>query len=216
MAFFKSFASVVTKVFKPLADLAGPRVDGVPSNLPAKRGAGITLGALIIFSIFESWDVLGSPNIELVKRGILTFDQSVTVGDALEGYSWFKDVSWEEITTPQNRGLVRVSAEITDPQFVQQEREGWAELLGEQNTAGSVKTVHLRVVFVINKSDSTFQIADGVFDEVTDQGKSLSIPFPEQTSVKLLQHIWANHKLTESIPLGFIDQLRLQALHSSD
>jgi hypothetical protein len=50
--------------------------------------------------------------IDLVKDGTLNYDKSLTVGEALEDYSYFKDTSWNLIEADQGRKVVEFSGTL--------------------------------------------------------------------------------------------------------
>lgn len=75
----------------------------------------IPAGAMVVFAIVAA--LIGSlagsgssVNIELVKGSVLKIDETVYLSDALETHPYFKNTTWEEITTPQGRVLVRFTA----------------------------------------------------------------------------------------------------------
>ncbi len=48
-----------------------------------------------------------SDNIDAIRGSVLAFDESIYLGNALEGYPFFTSHSWEELTTAQGRKIVR-------------------------------------------------------------------------------------------------------------
>ena len=47
-------------------------------------------------------------DISLVKNGVLGIDNSITVGEAIDNYKYFKDVKWESFKTDNGRRVVQV------------------------------------------------------------------------------------------------------------
>ncbi len=49
------------------------------------------------------------PYIDIVKKGVLKLDPSVSVGDAFDGYDFFQKTSWKSFVSDQNRRVVEMS-----------------------------------------------------------------------------------------------------------
>lgn len=54
----------------------------------------------------------GNSTIESVKNGVLEFDKSTTIGQAFEGYQYFKSPKWSIIETKQKRKIVQFEARV--------------------------------------------------------------------------------------------------------
>ncbi len=50
------------------------------------------------------------PFIDMVKHGVFSIDRSVSIGDAVAGYKFFKQVDWRSFVDVQNRHIVEMSA----------------------------------------------------------------------------------------------------------
>lgn len=54
----------------------------------------------------------GGGDISLVKSGVLGIDDSITVGEAIDNYKYFKDVKWESFKTENGRRVVQVTGNL--------------------------------------------------------------------------------------------------------
>lgn len=82
----------------------------------------------------------GDSDIDMVKDGTLSFDSSISLGDAFEGNQAFSNVEWEAFEDTQKRKYVQVSADVDMSLF-------------QEGTAFPVKLI---VQFKVNK-DGTFE-----------------------------------------------------------
>lgn len=57
-------------------------------------------------------NVFSSSNIEQVKNGYLEFDKSITLGDALDNYKFFKLTKWTEFESDQGRTIIEFTGDI--------------------------------------------------------------------------------------------------------
>ena len=53
-----------------------------------------------------------SGDVQLVKTGTLPFDKSLTVGQAIDNYKYFKSVRWESSKTENGRRIVQAIAVV--------------------------------------------------------------------------------------------------------
>ena len=67
---------------------------------------------LYSFNICMAENFEDENNINIVKNSILKLDESITIGDALETYEYFSDVSWECFKTKQRRTVVEFKGRI--------------------------------------------------------------------------------------------------------
>lgn len=54
----------------------------------------------------------GCDVVSQVKEGVLAFDKSVTVGQALDGYQYFTSTNWSSFETSQGKTIVECSGDI--------------------------------------------------------------------------------------------------------
>lgn len=82
--------------------------------------------------------------VSMVKNGTLEFDKSLTVGQALDKYKYFKNTKWEVITTENGKKVVQAIGQIAldnhpsikNPEF---------------------KAMDIRFQFIVNQ-DKTFEL----------------------------------------------------------
>lgn len=90
--------------------------------------------------------LFGDSNVEMVRGGTFAFDNSITLGQALEGNKFLKNPEWESFEDGQGRIYVQFLADV-DTNFVYIEKGG---------TQPSYKfPLQMKIQFVINK-DETF------------------------------------------------------------
>ena len=83
-------------------------------------------------------------NVDLVKDGVMEFDKSITVGDAIDNYKACKSVKWSEFTSTDKREVVEAKCTLKD------------EYKSKHNI--SVKgPIELTIQFNINKDGETFE-----------------------------------------------------------
>jgi len=117
---------------------------------------------LLIVGLFLSLMVSGCSDVGTVKNGTLNFDNSITVGEAFDKYSYFSDTDWEDFETSNGRKIVQVTGEFNENYI---KKMGWTK---------QFKKASLIVQFKINKDD-TFEIA-AIGLEVTDlKGKTKKV-----------------------------------------
>ena len=78
-------------------------------NVAIAIGANIV--AIIIATMLSS--LFGSSNISLVKNGIMEFDKSTTLGQALDNWDDCSDTRWESFTTKNGKEVVQFTCEVT-------------------------------------------------------------------------------------------------------
>jgi len=70
-------------------------------------GNRLILWTVVVFFLLTTVGFSSDKNISLVKNSVLTFDKSLTIGEAFESYSFFKSVKWEAFKTDRNRQIVK-------------------------------------------------------------------------------------------------------------
>lgn len=102
------------------------------------------IGVLLLACIFAGCSDSG---ISMVKKGTLEFDKSLTVGQAIDNYKFFKKTKWEALTTDNGKKVVQIHGEIDTekhPRFNSKELP-------------DLKNFEMQFQFVIN-ADNTFQL----------------------------------------------------------
>lgn len=98
-------------------------------------------------------------DLSSVKDGTMHFDNSITVGDAFDKYSYFTSTDWRSFETSNGRKIVEVKGVFTDnyPIFKQLKGKGIEEL-------------SLVVQFKVNKDDS-FEISAIGMNAINSSGE---------------------------------------------
>ena len=97
--------------------------------------------------------------LELVKTGTLEFDNSVTVGDAFDGYKYIKNPTWTTFQTDQGRTIVQMSAGVDPKDYSGTMIPGVWEI-DDQTAAYLNKNGKFtyKVQFAVGKDGKTFSV----------------------------------------------------------
>jgi hypothetical protein len=108
-----------------------------------------------------------------VKNGVLEFDTSVTVGDALDGYDYFKSTSWDTFETSQGRTVVEFNGVMNLDAYEGSSFEGMAltsDMIDKaKDTIKELKLTY-EAQFSISKSDDSFEV---LYSGIKMTGKSI-------------------------------------------
>ncbi len=116
--------------------------------------------SVIIFGCDKVKSATGG-DVSLVKGGTLEIDKSLTVGQAVDNYKFFKNVKWEALKTDNGKRLVQVNADIDMTK---------SPSINPEKMPG-IKSMQMQFQFKIN-TDNTFEMAwCGVAIEKTDGTK---------------------------------------------
>ena len=128
---------------------------------------------LLMIGLFLSLMITGCSNVDTVKDGTLNFDNSITVGEAFDKYSYFSDTDWEDFETLNGRKIVQVTGEFN---------ENYIKKMGQTK---QFEKASLIVQFKINKDD-TFEIS-AIGLEATDlKGKTKKVDLGKGMSTRQL------------------------------
>ena len=117
---------------------------------------------LLVIGVFLSLMVTGCSDVSTVKDGTLNFDNSITVGQAFDRYSYFSDTDWKDFETSNGRKIVQVTGEFNDDYI---KKMGWTK---------QFKEASLIVQFKINKDD-TFEISAIGLELTSLKGKTKKV-----------------------------------------
>lgn len=99
--------------------------------------------------------------VDVVKEGTLNFDESVTIGAALDGYKYFEKSTWETFETSQGRTIVEFTGVMAQNAYVGSTLEG-VRLTEEILTRSNVIMKDLKFTyscqFQISEEDDTFEV----------------------------------------------------------
>lgn len=135
----------------------------------------------------------GSSDISAVKNGALGFDQSVTVGNALEGYKLFIKKEWKSLSDPQKRRIVEFSGTL-DKQGMEKDLEKTSYIHEcYSKFKNGTKEYMYYAQFVMSTDGKQFSLYKTGFRYVMNDGKIYEAsPLYEQRSFELLASIYKN------------------------
>jgi hypothetical protein len=128
---------------------------------------------LLMIGLFLSLMITGCSNVDTVKDGTLNFDNSITVGEAFDKYSYFSDTEWTDFETSNGRRIVQVTGIFNDDYI---KKMGWTKQFSE---------VSLIVQFKINKDD-TFEIVAIGLETTNLKGKTKKVDLGKGMSTRQL------------------------------
>jgi len=128
---------------------------------------------LLILGLFLTIFMAGCSEVSTVKDGTLNFDNSITVGEAFDKYSYFSDTDWTDFETSNGRKIVQVTGTFNDDYI---KKMGWTKKFSE---------VSLIVQFKINKDD-TFEIAAIGLEFTNLKGKTKKVDLGKGMSTRQL------------------------------
>lgn len=143
----------------------------------------------ILFFVFLG----GSNDIKRVKKGILGFDSSLTVGEALENFSGCGSKNWESFKTTNGRNIVQFECVAKDILEVVDLMKK-IDLEKYNNTNGlafKVKDVHYKVQFILMKDGNDFEVGASALEYTWNDGKK-SIQTVGYFGDNILRSIYAN------------------------
>jgi hypothetical protein len=212
----------VTGTGKPEAKSKGSAASGLGGCL----GIGSVLFTLVVViwnitAIGHNVSILpaqlnleGNYDVMKVKNGTLKLDNTVKIGSALEGYSFFKNVIWKGFKDDQGRRVVEATA-IVD---IEAYRKIASELPAEaERRDASIKQgvqAEYTVQFKLSQSDNTIVVG---YSDYTIKGHKLDTGEPVEDILKderedngeseELKNIFANRSSPrfKSFLLGFLD-----------
>jgi hypothetical protein len=103
-------------------------------------------------------------DVSLVKTGYLPLDQSVTVGNALDKYKYFKTTEWKSFITKKEQRIV--------------EFNGIMDMGKLPYNFGQSVAESILIQFVINNDNKSFNPSYMEFNCKTKEGKKFKDPVP--------------------------------------
>lgn len=189
------------------------------------------LAILYVLSIVGCSDEkqLDSPdkNISLIKNEVLSFDKSLTIGEAFDGYSFFEDKKWKSFETDRKRQVVQFTgsfknADIMISEGIDSREKFYKELfqtvprakdsyetkkeLGGlavlKESKNSIDKLNFVVQFVINRDDS-FQIVYICYELLLQSRELCKAALSKKDVLKVLTKIYNNEEIYsfEVVPL---------------
>lgn len=146
----------------------------------------ITLALVSIGLLSGCSKMGGGGDVSIVKNGYLNFDKSITVGQAFDGYKYFKTKEWKATKTEQGRRLVLFSAQMSDEWLNVNNNDGTTKAFGQQVTSQEIQ-----IQFTINQ-DGTFNLSGTRLLGKRPDGRS---PLDSTLSDTNLNRIYANEPL---------------------
>lgn len=90
-------------------------------------------------------------DLTFVKTGHTSYNKSIAIGDAFDGYKYFGKKEWQAVKTPQGGRFVIFKADM-NPQFISEINEA----CGTKNTGKKIESQKWSVQFSINKENAIF------------------------------------------------------------
>lgn len=111
----------------------------------------VVLSAIAVVSVV----VVGGcskDDLTFVKTGHTTYNKSIAIGKAFDGYKYFGKKEWQALKTPQGARLVIFKADM-NPQFIKETNE----VCGKQDPQGKmIDSQKWAIQFSINKNNEIF------------------------------------------------------------
>ncbi len=133
-------------------------------------------------------------NVSIVKNGMLDFDKTLTVGDAIDKYQYWVPgtVKWKSFTSDNGRDIVEASAEMDSDRGV------FAALMKRQ--APTVKTLTMFFQFVLHKSGGGFEVLSLGIDVVLKDGTTkrldaAALNYNQLDVMKTLRQVYGNQQM---------------------
>ena len=152
------------------------------------KNVAITVVLTVVSALIMQTLIQGGGNVNLVKNGTLNFDNSITIGEAFDRYSYFSSTNWKDFETSNGRQVVEVEGVFTDnyPALKQWQEQG-------------VKKLTLVVQFKINKDD-TFEIAALAMTATNEEGETKEMDIGSNLSqgqlMQFLKELYNDKPLT--------------------
>jgi len=155
-----------------------------------------------------------SSDISTVKKGTLGLDNSVTVGNALEGYKLFTKKEWKSLSDPQKRRIVEFSGTM-DKQNTQKAFNPDTLIFDMLNVLNNkTKEYSYYVQFLISADGKEFSVGKSGFRYVLSSGEVYDgEPMSDNNAGEVLSSIYKNdsqapqselcHKAPKSIQDAF-------------
>ncbi len=125
---------------------------------------------ILVIGLFISLFINGCSDADIVKDGTLNFDNSITVGQAFDKYSYFTSTSWKDFETSNGRKIVEVTGDFNNEYI---KLMGWTKQFSEAS---------LTVQFKINK-DNTFEVSAIGFTVVGMNGETKEVDVGSEISI---------------------------------
>jgi len=158
-------------------------------------GAILLIGILIVILGGVYWFATDDP-IDFVKTGTLDLDDSVTVGDALDGYQYFGRTEWSYFETSQKRRIVEFKGYYDHDKFVGAEISGATitqEEIGNLKRHPFGPRFAYTIQFSLSKDDESFEIQ---YSGLEISGKNIKTGQPvshnQNDKMELLPYIYRN------------------------
>jgi hypothetical protein len=139
--------------------------------------------ALGVVTGCDNIKTMTADDVSLVKSGTLEIDKSLTVGQAIDNYKYFKrPIKWESAKSENGKRLVNVTASIDTA----------AHPLYNSHNMPKLKQLDIKLQFIINR-DNTFQIGGcGIGLEKTNGEKIEDSDLTTSSCGNRLQQIYNN------------------------
>lgn len=151
----------------------------------------ISLYIIILFTLVGC----GNKEVSVVKEGTMDFDKSLTIGQAIDNYKYFKKVNWKLDKSDNGKKIVVVTGDIDIEKIIKEYRasggqEKWANRdIGD--LLSDVKSSTLEFDFLMN-TDNTFELVWYGYRIETRNGDKYNPPANSISDKDELRFIYKN------------------------
>lgn len=107
----------------------------------------VVISVILVVAGCDKIKNLTSDEVALVKNGTISFDKSITVGQAIDRYHYFKNTNWKVIKEENGRKIVQATGYFDTDKYYKD--------FNIDNK--DIKSVYLQFQFIINQ-DKTFEL----------------------------------------------------------
>ncbi len=142
---------------------------------------------VVVFGLLFS-GCFGGGNIEKVKNGVMNFNKSITIGQALDNHNDCKSKEWEELKTTNGQKIVEFRCESASMKIIAD------KVFQEKNKEyANLNSVTQVFQWTINLDD-TFQLSYAGSEYIWKDGKSFSDN--AKKSAESLSEMYKNEKFS--------------------
>lgn len=133
----------------------------------------------------------GKDPVVMVKEGTLTFDASVKVGNALDGYQYFLKKEWRQFKGSQQRTVVQFTGQIDLNAYMDKGNAMWSITADQVEKAKKMQSLFNYVAqFAINQDGKSFSLHySGLEIRVVGAAESVEV---KDFDLSMIRNIYEN------------------------